>query len=180
MTAGREDVRDAVLRLPSERTRWVGIDGFGAAGKSTLADWLAGVVPAATVVRVDDFAGPRVAEWDWRRLQRQLVDPLVTGRRARYQRWDWATDRGAEWHDVAPGGVVLVEGVSATRRELIVPWDVTVWVDTPEPTRLDRALRRDGPELMSRWRDDWIPSERAYAERERPWERVDLVVAGTG
>lgn len=176
--ATRADVLDAVARLPRDRTRYVGIDGFGGAGKSCLAAWLAAEVPRAVVVPVDDFAGPQIPEWDWARLQRQVLDPLREGRHAHYQRWDWDSDRGAEWHDVPPGRMLLIEGVSATRRELDVAWDLTVWVETPKDVRRARALERDGPELMSRWLEDWIPAELAYVAREHPQDRVDFVVRG--
>ena len=74
----------------------------------------------------------------------------------------------------------MIEGVSALRREAGVPWDLTVWVDTGEPERRKRTTARDGPEAAAVWREQWIPSEQAYAARERPWERVDLIVRGDG
>jgi hypothetical protein len=45
--------------------------------------------------------------------------------------------------------------------------------------RLARALERDGDGMLHRWLDDWIPSEEAYAARERPQERLDFIVSGT-
>jgi hypothetical protein len=44
--------------------------------------------------------------------------------------------------------------------------------------RLARAVERDGAALLPRWLDDWLPSEQAYAARENPRERVDLIVSG--
>jgi uridine kinase len=162
-----------------DRTVFVGIDGFGAAGKSRLADAIAGDVPRATIVHIDDFAGPNVAEWDWTRFGDQVVTPLLSDLSARYQAWDWRRDVAGPWVDVPPGRVVIVEGVSSTRSEADVPWDLTIWVDAPYETRLARAIARDGEAMRSRWLDDWMPSEEAYAHRERPQERVDLLVDGT-
>ena len=180
--AATPDVVAAVARLAATRAgqvRWVGIDGWGAAGKSTLAAAIAAAVPDAVVVHVDDFASPSVPEWDWTRFNAQLVAPLLDGRAARYQRWNWETDSGADWHPVEPGAVVVVEGVSATRREVRVPWALTVWVDAPREERLRRAVERDGEAMLPRWLDDWLPSEEAYVARENPAGRVDLVVRGT-
>ena len=168
----------AVAILPRDRTVWVGVDGFGAAGKTTLAAELAAAVPGAVVVHVDDFSGPRVAEWDWDRFAGQLAEPLLAGRPARYQIWDWERDAGGEWVDVPPGRLVVVEGVSCTRAEVHLPWDLTIWVEAPRAVRLERALERDGPERMPQWLEHWMPSEEAYALRERPQERVDLIVDG--
>jgi uridine kinase len=175
------EVVDAVRRLADrhpERTVFVGVDGFGGAGKSTLADAIAAGVPRAVVVRVDDFWGPNIAEWDWARFREQVLEPLLAERPARYQIWDWADDVGGAWVDLPAGRVVVVEGVSSTRAEAGVPWDLTVWVEAPREVRLARALERDGPALMHRWRDDWMPSEQRYAARERPQDRVDFVVGG--
>jgi uridine kinase len=176
--ATRAEVIAAVAALAPTRTSWIGIDGFGGAGKTTLAAAVAAAVPDVAVVHVDDFWGPSIAEWDWTRFREQVVTPLLAGRDARYQEWDWDVDRGGPWHSLPAGRRVVVEGVSATRAEAGVPWDLTVWVETPRETRLARALERDGPAAMARWHDEWIPSELAYAARQRPQQRVDLVVDG--
>jgi len=175
----RAEAVAAVVALPRDRTVWVGVDGFGGAGKTTLAAELAAAVPGAVVVHVDDFARPSLAEWDWDRFAAQLTVPLLADRPAHYQVWDWDRDAGGEWVDVPPGGLVVVEGVSSTRAQVAVPWDLTVWVEAPRDVRLERALERDGPDMIRRWLDDWMPSEEAYAARERPQERVDLIVDGT-
>jgi uridine kinase len=180
--AERADVVAAAVALatrPGNRTAFVGIDGFGAAGKSSLAAAVAAAVPQASVVTVDDFWGPGVTEWDWDRFRRQVLSPLVGGRAGRYQIWNWGEDRPGEWRDIAPGRLLVVEGVSSTRREAGVPWDLTVWVTAPREVRLARALERDGEAMRRRWLDEWMPSEEAYAARERPRRRVDLIVDGT-
>ena len=167
-----------VAALPTG-TRWVGIDGFGGAGKTSLAGRIEVAVPRAVVVHVDDFAAPDVAEWDWARFGRQVVEPLTAGRPARYQVGRWDLGVGDEWRTVENGSVVVVEGVSSTRREADVPWSLTVWVDAPAEVRRDRAIARDGAAMWPVWEQQWLPPEQAYARRERPQDRVDLVVDGT-
>jgi hypothetical protein len=177
--ASAADAVAAVAALPRGRTALVGIDGFGGSGKSTLARHIAAAVAGSVIVSVDDFSGPRIAEWDWDRLRAEVLLPLLAGRPGRYQRWDWPSDSPAEWHDVPVGRTVLIEGVSSTRPEVDAPWDLTIWVEAPRELRLQRALNRDGPAMLDRWLTDWMPSEEAYAARERPHARVDLIVPGT-
>jgi uridine kinase len=89
-------------------------------------------------------------------------------------------DAGRDWVEVPSGVPVVVEGVSATDDRVPVPWDVTVWLDTPADARRQRILARDeNPALLRRWQSDWLPSEQAYAAAQRPWLRVDLIVDGS-
>lgn len=181
-TIGRHAAVAEIAAVADEfprRTVFVGIDGPAGAGKTTLAELVAAVVDRAVVVHIDDFAGPAVPEWDWERFRAQVSVPLLSGRPAHYQRWDWDTDEGAEWHDVATRSVLVVEGVSCTRAEVLVPWDYTVWVDAPRAVRLRRARERDGEANLARWLEDWLPSEERYIAREHPQDRVDVLVDGT-
>jgi uridine kinase len=167
------------LRERQSKTLLVAIDGRGGAGKTTLARKIARGAENVTIVCLDDFSSPSVLGWDQDRFRRQVLHPLLAGQPGRYQRWDWDTDKGAEWHDVPTGGTVVVEGVSSTRTELGNPWDLTIWVDAPEEVRLTRGIERDGEELRPKWVDVWIPGENAYVAAQRPQERADLFVDGT-
>ncbi len=143
-------------------TRWIGVDGKGAAGKTTLAGRIAAALPGSVVVHVDDFARPDiVGGWDRDRFVAQVLEPLLAGRTASYQRWDWDSGRGAEWHRIPPGVPVVIEGVSSTDVRVGVPWDVTIWVEVPADVRWRRVLDRDDG-LLDRWLSDWIPGEDAY------------------
>lgn len=173
-----EALTAAVRAADAPGTVWIGVDGFGGSGKTTFAGRIAAAVPRAVVVHIDDFAGPWIAEWDFDRFRAEVVTPMLANAPARYQRFDWPSESLAEWHEVEPGAVLVVEGVSATRPETGVPWALTVWVDTPREIRLQRALERDGPALMPRWLDDWLPSEEAWAERAGPLDWIDLVISG--
>ncbi|SER20296.1 Uridine kinase [Microlunatus flavus] len=157
-------------------TRWVGIDGKGASGKTTLAERVAAAVPGAVVVHVDDFARPSVETWERERFVGQVLQPLLAGRPGRYERWDWGTDASLGWATVPVGVPVVVEGVSSTDVRLGVPWDVTLWVDVPREVRLARALARDGEGMREQWVGRWMPAEDAYEAAQRPQQRVDAIV----
>jgi len=157
-------------------TRWVGVDGLGASGKTTLAARLLAVLPGAVVVHVDDFAAPEVPTWQRDRFVAEVLAPLRAGRPGRYRPADLVTGALGEPVEVPVGVPVVVEGVSATDVRLGVPWDLTLWLDVPEAERRRRVLRRDPPALLERWRTDWWPQEEAYVAAQRPAERADLVV----
>ena len=156
-------------------TRWIGVDGFGAAGKSTLAAAIAEAV-SGVVLPVDDFGRVGVRGWDRELFIHQVLEPLLAGRPARYQAWDLVADAALDWHEVPSGAPVIVEGVSSTDVRVPVPWDLTLWVEAAPEVRWQRILDRNEPELLERWRTDWLPNEEAYAAAQRPWERVDAIV----
>ncbi|MDT0347065.1 uridine kinase family protein [Streptomyces litchfieldiae] len=186
-------IGEAILRQARARstgTTLVAVDGAGGSGKSTLAATLARQLGDCAVVHGDDFYRPMPdAErerlnpeqgyrryFDWERLADQVLRPLRAGEAARYQKYDWATGRLGAWETVARGGVVLVEGVYTARPELADFYDLTVFVDTPRETCLDR-LRARG-ENSAEWITRWRAAEDHYLRTTRPAERATLVVAG--
>jgi uridine kinase len=176
-------VPDVVERIRNVRrskpgTVLVAIDGAGGAGKSTLAASIAGQLDGSYMVCLDDFARPSVPGWDQDRFRHQVVDPLLAGQDACYQRWDWPTDTGAEWQRVPAGSIVIIEGVSSTRSELGGYWDLTIWVDTPRTIRLQRGIRRDGEAMRPQWTEVWMPEEDAYIAAQQPAQRADIIVSG--
>lgn len=180
--ASIDDVVARIHALVAERpgqTVWIGIDGFGGSGKTTLAGRLAGEIAGARLISVDDFAGPGVPTWEVERFERQVVRPLVRGVAARYERRGWGA-RATEGVRIPAGVPVVVEGVSCTDSRLDLAWDVTVWVHTDTAERRRRIHLRDDAETLARWESDWWPSEQAYAVAQHPIERADFVVPGDG
>jgi uridine kinase len=181
---------DRLRGLPRRReTLLVGIDGCGGAGKSTLARALADLIPA-TVVEFDDFYRPSQerqarrdgevgGDFDWRRVREQILAPLAGDRSARYQRYDWGEDRLAEWHDLQPGGVVIVEGNYSTRSELRDFYDFTIWVEAPRELRLERGVARGGDNTRRRWLEEWMPEEERYIAAESPQRGAHMVIDGS-
>ena len=171
-----EWVRDRLAELTG--TRWVGIDGLGAAGKTSFAAEIAALVPGARIVHIDDFARPLIVGWERARFVAEVLEPLLSGRPAHYSRWDYFTDQRRGWADVPPGVPVIVEGVSATDERVPVPWDVTLWLDVPEEVRRRRIQDRDDERLLHRWHTDWWPSEQAYLREQRPTDRPGMIIVG--
>ncbi len=171
------------------------VDGKGGAGKSTFAAACASELEAtgrrAEIVHFDDFYLPSSLQpkgavvekpiggnFDWKRLRDQVLAPLRRGDVARFARYDWTEDVLAETLEVSPGAIVIVEGVSSSRRELAALYDLRIWVDCPRHLRLSRGIARDGEAYRETWEQNWMPSEDRYVEAHKPDERADVVVSG--
>ncbi len=165
------------LRLP----RLVAIDGRSASGKSTLAARIAAATPGAAVVHTDDVAWHHDF-FDWADLLADgVLRPVRAGRAVSYRppAWD-ARDRPGAVTVPSVAPLVLVEGVGVGRRALAQLFDALVWVETDPAVARARGLTRDGddPAAVAFW-DEWDAREVPLLDRERPWERADLVLAGT-
>ncbi|MEO4054838.1 AAA family ATPase [Solibacillus sp. CAU 1738] len=175
-----------------QSTLLIGIDGCGGSGKSTFAGKIKEEISNVTIVHKDDFYLPSSqiinthptnkpigADYDWKRLLNQVLEPISQEKEGYYQRYDWETDSLAEWHTVPVGGIVIIEGVYSIRKELVDKYDFKIWVDCPRETRLSRGLDRDGEEAREMWENNWMISEDIYVEKHKPYESADIVADGT-
>jgi uridine kinase len=167
-----DEIRSAPARFA---TRIVAVDGLGGAGKTTLAERLAGALDAP-VVHTDDFASwENPVDW-WPALLEEVLEPLAAGRSARFTPTSWGgPPRGEVVVDPAP--FVVVEGVTASREAFRPYLAYSIWVETPRDLRLTRGLERGGADTLERW-ECWMAAEDAYVARERPAEHADRVVPG--
>jgi uridine kinase len=81
-------------------------------------------------------------------------------------------------------GIVVVEGVGASRRSL-APWlDAAVWVQSDEDEAYRRGIERDvrlgrtRDEVVALW-DEWMAEEVPFLAADRPWKRADIILCGT-
>jgi uridine kinase len=158
--------------------RLVCVDGPAGSGKTTLASAIAALVSGARVVHMDDlYAG-------WSGLEdvdlqlAGLLRPLGEDRAGTYQRYDWPTGQFAESVVVAPGPLLVLEGVGSGAADLADLVTVLVWVEAPHDVRMKRGLERDGDAFAPHW-EQWARDEAALFARERTRERADVLVDGT-
>ena len=182
---GIDQLAARVVALAGEaRPAVVAVNGHSSSGKTTLAGRLVEVLPDAAVLHTDDLARDEGA-FAWDVPLRDEVLPLVrAGEPLDFPAPRWWLARGIPGSVTLPGSLayLVVEGVGSSQDSVRHAYDVVVWVETDEPTRLERDQRRlaAGEMATPGAYDGWMAEENAYTTRCRPWEHADLVVHGGG
>lgn len=181
------DLREvlAIQRAKIGTTILIAIDGRGGSGKSMLATWLSERLNAQ-VIHTDDFAS-----WDnpinwWPILIERVFEPIKNGATTlSYPRSKWWDNHFPEAAVNQPVTcVMIVEGVSSSRREFRDYINLSIFVDTPKAICLHRGIKRDTAtgrtrrELEMIW-SEWSNDEDEYMRRDHPQEHADIVVNGT-
>jgi uridine kinase len=154
----------------------IAVDGRSSSGKTTFAKTLAHALGAPTV-HTDDVAWHHsFFDW-WPLLIDHILLPFKAGQAVNWTPEAW-TAKGRKGAVVVPAAPILVvEGVSSSRLELNDSIDLAIWIETDAQVAQRRGLERDGPQGFDFW-FEWQASEIPFLERDKPWERADLIVDG--
>lgn len=173
-TAGVVRRADAPSSLP---VKVVAVDGHGGAGKSTLALELSEML-SAEMIHTDDFASPDNVQW-WPRLIEEVLEPIARGvSTISYMRSSWGPEHAPEpVRDQPVTPVMILEGVTAARREFRPYLAYAIWVDAPKDVCIARGVNRDGEAMRDQW-EIWWSEEEAYIRAHRPVEFADTVISG--
>ena len=193
-------IRGSEPRLGS--TRLVLVDGQAGAGKSTVTNRLAVALggspsngagsfrpdaPLAPSAPVQIVHGDDLYE-GWGGLGTldsvlidQVLEPLAQRQAGGFRMWDWV--EGQRTHEIAVPhrDYLIVEGVgvaSPRARDLAV---VTLFVEAPWATRLERGIARDHmayADVVERW-EAFELDERERHERTKAREAADWIMDGT-
>jgi uridine kinase len=157
----------------------VGIDGPDAAGKTTLADKLAALLPWPVMrASIDDFQQPNDVRYrrgelspegyyhdgfDHARLIEEVLDPFCRNEFAAYR-------------------ILIVDGVFLQRPELCDLWTLVIYLEVSMETILQRALVRDldrfasVEEIRQRYVQRYLPAQALYRDQREPERRAHLVI----
>lgn len=190
---------DRVLQIKTDHPVRVCVDGRSAAGKTTLADRLAGALRARTdrvVIRAElDYFMKMVEDrnaypydspesyyldaWDYPAIRAQLLEPLGPGGDRRYR-----TALGAPVQQAPDDAILVADAVFAQRPELDAYWDLRIYLHISEGESLRRGVARDqhwmggAAEAERRYRTKYLPGEQRYLAEVRPRERAEIVIDG--
>ncbi len=113
--------------------------------------------------------------------EREALRPLLAGSAARFRVRDWANDPLGQglgrWAEIAPADVVIVEGVTASRRAIAGDLVMALWVEVPAADRLRRGIARDGEQRRPLW-IEWMALEEEFFSRDGAPGRADYIVSG--
>ncbi|HOV69094.1 MAG TPA: hypothetical protein PLZ84_02080 [Clostridia bacterium] len=162
----------------------VAIDGNCCAGKSRLADLIAGVYDC-NVFHMDDFFLPpglrtpeRLAEAggnvDYIRFDREVIQGLNSGRGFEYRKFDCQRNAYEPvW--VNPKKLNIIEGAYSMHPKLIRNYDLKAFLSIDEEEQVSRILNRNGEQMLKRFVCEWIPMENRYFDELKIKEKCDLV-----
>jgi len=183
----------------------VGIDGFAAAGKTTLADEL--VAPLERLghivlrVSIDGFHNPAEIRhrkgrhcpigyyqdsFNHEAIVTHVLAPLGPKGSRQYKpaNYDYLTGAQVDvhWKKASEDAILLFDGIFLHRPELKDHWDFTLFVHTDFSIMIDRACERDLNKFDSEDRvrqsfeQRFIPGCRLYLEQVRPHEQAHVVI----
>jgi uridine kinase len=201
------DIAARVLAVQRSHPIRVGIDGFCAAGKTTLGDALGSELRARgrAVIRAcgDDFQNPPSVRYqlgnrspegffrhamDFDALRAQLLDPLGPAGSLVYRTsiYDVHASRPnlSPQYRAEPLQILLLDGLFLHVPELSGCFELTIFVDADYETCIARARSRrqersrDPDEIEALYRERYVPGFELYAAQIQPRQRASIRVAG--
>lgn len=162
----------AELQTLSGEVRIIAIDGRCAAGKTTLAAWLAERLDG-DVIHMDDFFLPielRTVERreepggnvHYERFRAEVLPGLKERVPFSYQRFDCSRMELGRLIPVKNKGIVIVEGAYSCHPVLGDYMDRKVFMDIDRKLQEERILLRNGKDRLQDFREKWIPMEESY------------------
>jgi len=169
-------------------TLFIGIDGHGGSGKSTLATYLSNMLNAE-IIHTDDFASwDNPLDW-WKLLEPRVFVPIKDGVKTltydRSQWWENPDQARVPVVDQLVTPVMILEGVSAIRKEFSEFISFGIFIDVPSELCIQRGVERDRADGSKKSREeiekmwlDWSDGELEYFRKQDPRNRADIVING--
>lgn len=81
-----------------------------------------------------------------------------------------------------PGSVLVVDGMTLQRPDLADLWHATIYLTVPEEVVIERVIARDYDlfdsleEVLRRYRERYLPTQRLYRDAVAPQDRADVLI----
>lgn len=165
---------DRALAEAGEKQILVGIDGMCGSGKSTLGRVLAEVYDCNLFHMDDFFLRPeqrkpeRFAEpggnVDYERFKAEVLDHMADLSGFTYQVYNCGIQALDNYVTVPYKKLNIIEGAYSHHPYFGNPYDLKFVCKITQEEQLNRILKRNGPEMLERFKNVWIPMENRYFE----------------
>lgn len=171
--------------IKSKENIIIAIDGPCGSGKSSLANSLKNMYDC-NIFSMDDFflqphmrkaeryaqAGGNV---DYERFSQEVLLNIKAKVAFEYQVFDCKKMALAHKVFVTPQKLNIVEGAYSMHPNLIKNYDYKIFLYIDEQEQKKRILKRNGPDMLQRFTQQWIPLENRYFNEYAIKEKCDLV-----
>ncbi|MEK4713768.1 MULTISPECIES: AAA family ATPase [unclassified Sporosarcina] len=186
------------MKNHSKCSMLIGIDGLGGSGKTMYAYKLQQQLEGSVILHLDDFVHKKEVrynenyeewycyyhlQWRYDYLIQKLLLPLKSGLDVNetIEVYNRETDSYILREIEIPAGTtVIVEGVFLQRPELRPYFEIVVYLELDQETRLKRITDRDiymgnKKEIALKYDQRYFPAEEKYIEQCNPLALADIV-----
>lgn len=173
--------------LANEKRVLVAIDGPCGSGKSSLALRLQAVYDCPVISMDHFFLRPwqrtksRLAEpggnVDYMRFFSEVILPFKEDKPFYYEIYECQADSMYLSEKINPHPLTIVEGSYSLHPYLAEHYDLKVFVKINRSEE-KRILKRNGPVMLERFLQEWIPLENRYFNHFEVEKQCDLVICG--
>ena len=167
----------------------IGIDGYCASGKTTLANLIA-EKSDVQIIHMDDFFLPfdmrtpeRLSETGgnvhYERFNEEVVSGLAEGGKFDYRAFCCKIGGYGENKTVLPDKPIIIEGSYSFHPRINLKYDMKIFLKADYETRLERILKRNGAEALEVFKSKWIPLENRYFEEFDIESKCDIIIKQT-
>jgi uridine kinase len=159
-------------------TKLIAIDGPAGSGKSTLAKLLAQELDAAVIHMDEIYHGweDALTAATIARIDSQILEPLISGTTARYQKFDWIKYQFSNWVELKPA-TLIIEGVGAAAKGIHNYASMTIWIEVEPGLGMQRVLQRDGNQIAAQMAD-WQQEEASWHQLDGTKAAAEIILSG--
>ena len=102
--------------------------------------------------------------------------PMRRGEKLTYRPFDCSRMAVGEGTPIMPGRLCIVEGSYSLHPALESAYDLKIVLRISPAAQAERILRRNGPQMLGRFLNEWIPMENLYFDATQIEKRCDLLL----
>lgn len=162
----------------------IAIEGNCGSGKTTLSSILKERF-SCNVFSTDDFFLPitmktedRLSEpggnVDYQRLN-ETFSAIDNKSSIKYSRFDCKTQSYEDEIEIPITNIIIIEGVYSMHPKLDINYDIKIFLETSYDTQIERIEKRNGPHMLKRFKEEWMPLENKYFEYYQIKSKCDYI-----